>query len=93
MTTGKMPMQIIIDTSMIDKKVVELAELIQLRFPDGAPDFLYSQFSGLCDDIIFSENPSTVSADGTYQVIQRIDFGRRFDDLSAAIRTGNFNAH
>lgn len=93
MVTCKMPMQIIIDTSIIDKKIAELAQLVQLRFPDGSPDFLDSQFSGLCDDIIFSDNPSTVSADGTYQVIQRIDFGRRFDDLSAAIRTGNFNTH
>ncbi|AYH27181.1 hypothetical protein F9U45_10360 [Pectobacterium versatile] len=93
MATCKMPMQIIIDTSIIDKKIAELAELVRSRFPDGAPDFLDSQFSGLCDDIIFSDNPSTVSADGTYQVIQRIDFGRRFDDLYAAIRTGNFNAH
>ncbi|MEQ9937792.1 hypothetical protein ABRQ07_09230 [Pectobacterium polonicum] len=93
MATCKMPMQIIIDTSIIDKKIAELAQLVQLRFPDGAPDFLDSQFSGLCDDIIFSDNSSAVGADGIYQVIQRIDFGRRFDDLSVAIRTGNFNAH
>ncbi|PWC10644.1 hypothetical protein B4923_16110 [Brenneria roseae subsp. americana] len=93
MATGKIAVRVVLDTADIDRKVEELAGLIKSRFPDGAPDFLDSHLSSVCDDIILTDGPPATGADGTDQIVQRVDFGRRFDDLATAIRTGNFNAH
>lgn len=56
----------------------------------SSPECILAQLSGdvmtLSDDIIFCELSTTVTAGGVVELIQRVDFGSRFENTLAALR-------
>lgn len=82
-----------IDTSRIDDKINFLTSELKSRFPDGIPERVDSELSRLTNDIIFTDLSSTVGADGTREIVQRVDFGGCFDSFTSALRAGDFDVH
>lgn len=82
-----------IDTSRIDDKITVLTSELKSRFPDGIPERVDSELSRLTNDIIFTDLSSTVGADGTREIVQRVDFGGCFDSFTSALRVGDFDVH
>lgn len=88
-----MLMTLSIDTSRIDDKITVLTSELKSRFPDGIPERVDSELSRLTIDIIFTDLSSTVGADGTREIVQRVDFGGCFDSFTSALRAGDFDVH
>ncbi|CAM6705312.1 TPA: hypothetical protein RRV19_003621 [Klebsiella pneumoniae] len=88
-----MLMTLSIDTSRIDDKITVLTSELKSRFPDGIPERVDSELSRLTNDIIFTDLSSTVGADGTREIVQRVDFGGCFDSFTSALRAGDFDVH
>ncbi|RAW93947.1 MULTISPECIES: hypothetical protein [unclassified Photorhabdus] len=88
MTTDneKRVVQILIDTILIEEKLSELTKLVNSRFPNGFPDKFDSVLLGLSDDLIFIDRVTAINANGITHIIQRVDFGSRFNDFVAALR-------
>lgn len=88
-----MLMTLSIDTSRIDDKITVLTSELKSRFPDGIPERVDSELSRLTNDIIFTDLSSTVGADVTREIVQRVDFGGCFDSFTSALRAGDFDVH
>jgi phosphotransferase system HPr-like phosphotransfer protein len=75
------------DTSEAKAQIDELNQLLSLRFPDGIHDQFISDFSEFSKDIVLTDDGSTVTADGTIEVLQRLRFGPSFERFMTTIRT------
>jgi hypothetical protein len=81
------------DTSEIAKQLNELAELLVSRFPDGIPNEILSNFASLSFDVVFADNRSTLNANGTIKISNRLRLGSGFEHLRATVLAGEWNAH
>lgn len=80
-----------LDLTPLKEKISQLVLELELAFPESIPDDIRSRFLGLSNDIFLGELTSAVTADRTLQVVQRIDLGCGFDDLTAAVRANDRN--
>ncbi|PNF10545.1 hypothetical protein A6J71_10445 [Enterobacter cancerogenus] len=80
-----------IDITPLKEKIVQLVSEVESAFPEGLPDDIRSRLCSLSDNIVFGELSSTISANGTLEIVQRIHFGGCVDDLTAALRADNRN--
>jgi hypothetical protein len=80
-----------IDTTPLKEKIVQLVSEVESAFPEGLPDDIRSRLLSLSDNIILSEFSSAISANGTHEFVQRINFGGCVDDLTSALRADNRN--
>jgi len=73
------------DVSEISKQASEMAELLNnTSFPEGFP----SDLTTALFDVVLSDAGAALSTDGTKQVLIRLNFGSRFEQFMAALRTG-----
>jgi hypothetical protein len=75
------------DVSEINMQLNELVGLVHSRLLESIHDQLLGQLSSLSFDIVFGDSSSTLLADGTIELLQRLRFGSRFEDAMAAFRT------
>lgn len=85
--------QLKFDTSACSTQVNELIQLLKARFPQGIPDALIGYLDSLPFDVVLCDGGATMLADGTDEVIVRLDFGSRFEQFRTALRTGEFRFH
>jgi hypothetical protein len=74
------------DTSIMDKQISELKDLIKLKFFKNVPDSIVGDFDRLCLDIVFGDCIITLDTDGIKKVTIPFRFGSSFDDLVATLR-------
>ena len=82
---------LVVDTSIAEQQISELVQLIKSRFPKGVPRHVLSDLKSLSLDVVFSDHSSTLRADGTVKVIQRLRFGSRFESFRTALLTDEGN--
>lgn len=74
------------DTKELD---AQLEQIKGLATSKSAADFVEGELPHLLNDLITSDSVPTRGAGGTFQLVVSIKFGRRFDDLIAALRAMN----
>src|SRR4051812_26528629 len=79
------------DTSIAEQHMHELIQLLESRFPKGIPRQILSDLKSLSLDVVLSNNGSTLLADGTVKVLQRLRFGREFEIFRAALYAGEID--
>lgn len=74
MNKQKILTSLYMDTRIIREKLKKLFEAL----PKDIPDDISSMISGLLDNIILKNSPTTVSTSGTLNVIYTLDFEESF---------------
>jgi len=93
LSPNKEKCSLILDTSIAERQLSELMDLLKSRFPKGIPNELVSNFAGLSLDIFFTDRRSTLGADGSIEVFQGFRFGSGFESLRTAILAGKWDIH
>src|ERR1035438_3322478 len=76
------------DASEIAKQACEMAELLNnASLPEGFP----SDLTATLFDVVLSDGGTTLSTDGTKEVLIRLHFGSKFEELMTALRTGKLD--
>lgn len=75
-----------IDITPLKEKINQLIEESNSLSSEGILEELSGCVTSLLDDIIFCELSTAVSANGVVQIVQRVDFGSRFEHTLAALR-------
>src|SRR5208283_2625090 len=76
------------DVSEISKQASEMAELLNNA---SFPESFTSDLTAMLFDVVLSDAGTTLSTDGTKQVLIRLNFGSRFEKLMTALRTGKLD--
>ena len=90
--TGKLVVNLSIDTTNIKNQMDELNDLLSLSLehcPDNITSSVLSEVSTVLDDIIFTDI-SPASGAG-FNIIHSMRLGDKFERLTAAIRAREFN--
>lgn len=84
----KMPASISMDTSILEDKIYMLLEV----FPESIPDKLLGIVTGLLNDIVFMNFPSTVSTGSTFDIVYALDFdATAYSQIMSAARAFKTN--
>ncbi|EMQ9923686.1 hypothetical protein ACMWRF_000441 [Enterobacter hormaechei] len=75
-----------IDITPLKEKINQLIAESNSLSSEGTFEQLSGSVTSLLDDIIFCELSTAVSANGVVQIVQRVDFGSRFEHTLAALR-------
>ncbi len=79
------------DDSRLREQMRDLWQELEVQFPHKFGHHLVSVLGQLSADIVIGKRPSTLRAGRGKKVVIACFFGSRYDDLLAAIRTGELN--
>ena len=71
------------DVSAMEAQIAEFSDLLALR----SPDLLQGDLAYLCEDVVLGKFESTLGADNIVDVRCVLNFGSRFENILAALRT------
>lgn len=82
---------VVFDPLIMANKIEELAATLQATFPEGTPKEIVNDLSSLFSNVLVSYGGSATGADGTKEVLIRLDVDGTFESLIATLRTGEID--
>jgi hypothetical protein len=74
-----------LDMDSIANQIQELMDLFEAQSTESVLDRLFSNLGSLPFDVVFGDCCSTVRADGTIEIVQRLRLGSGFERLRATL--------
>ena len=78
-------MQITVNADEAVRQMLEIAELVRARYPEGPPANIMEVIQNIAGDRVITDGGSIVGTDGGLRIIKKMRFGKSCEALRDAL--------